>query len=249
METGDRAGRVAMLATFYRRPELVAPVAAAVRAQTRSPDELWLLCETEADEALLAAEQWPIAPRLIRLDCPRDASGRPIANPLAVELNYALDRTSADYILYVPDDSLPNPRKIEHMAAALDAHPEWGAVYCGIVQTLPAGSEPRICRADTIVEDAYLVLDMVQVMHRRTDDRWPRDMSLIRICDAHFWRRLHTRLGAFYPVDELLDAHGARSDGISALYDGPTETRTLSRALRRAARVARRVVVPVRRRA
>jgi hypothetical protein len=232
---------VAVLATFYRRPEVVAPIAAALRAQTRPPDELWLLCETDEDAALLVAQQWPIAPRLVQLDCPRDGSGRPTQNPLAAELNFALDRTQADYVVYLPDDSLPEPRKIEAMAGALDEHPEWGAVYCAIIQTLPAGSKPRLCAANAVVPDAFRLLDMVQVVHRSTPDRWPLDVATLRLCDAYFWRSLHARLGAFYPVPEVLDAHRARPDGISALYGADTELNADARVKR----LARRYLVPV----
>lgn len=61
--------------------------------------------------------------------------------------------------------------------------------------------------ANSIVHNAYCVIDHTQVMHPLSEDRWPvrPEEADIRLGDAHFWLRLHARFGPFYPVPGALD--------------------------------------------
>jgi hypothetical protein len=93
------------------------------------------------------------------------------------------------------------------MVEALEAHPEWGAVYVGQHRT---GFEDKLVLADKVIGDAYGVLNYTQVCHRLTADRWTLDMQWANpdLADAMFWRDLHKSLGDFYPVGEgILDEH------------------------------------------
>jgi hypothetical protein len=68
---------VAVIGVFYRRPEFIPRIAAALRAQTRSPDQVWLMCEEVEDRNALAAELWPGLRWISRVTFPRDEHGRP----------------------------------------------------------------------------------------------------------------------------------------------------------------------------
>jgi spore maturation protein CgeD len=147
------------------------------------------------------------------LPTPRDEWGVYEVIPYSLKINYALDRTRADYVTYLTDDSLPEPGKYEAMVKALDENPEWGAVYVGQRRN---GSEHR---AGGIVEDAFAKLDHTQVCHRLTADRWPLNPSFMRLGDAHFWRALHVSLGAFYPIPgPILDVVTQTPEGITATW-------------------------------
>lgn len=203
---------IALIGTFYNRDP--ARSAEGIRAQTRKPDELWLLGETWDDVERITAQDWGRKQGwVVSLPTPRDGGGRYSVIPYSRKINYALERSRADYITYLTDDSWPAPEKLERMAAVLDENPEMGVVYCGQRRN---GSEYL---ANRIVEDAYCVIDHTQVMHRRTDDRWPEDIEKMLLGDAHFWRALHARLGPFYPVPEgILDFVEQTKDGISASW-------------------------------
>lgn len=219
---------LAVIATFYWRPWAVPRIAEALRAQTRSwthDDELYLMFEyddTESHRALL-----PVAfgdadeaflPVLIEWD----------ENPLSREINTALDTVmigdQPDYIAYLTDDSLPDPRKYEVMAKALDENPEWGAVYCsqdfGTAKDaddwLAGGTHRAVRQAERVMDDPFCRVDHTQVMHRRTKARWPLDRSTQRLSDAHFFRDLVADLGPMYPVPEVLDWTRQLPDGLSA---------------------------------
>jgi hypothetical protein len=205
--------RLAVIGTFYRRYENTYPLSLAINLSTRLPDELWLMAEEVFDADHLAMQEWLVNDEhRVLLPTPRVQGGRYAVIPYSHKINYALDRTTADYVVYLDNGSMPHRDKYRLMAAALDEHPEWGAVYCGQRRT---GYAPVDAHADGVVADAYCRLNYTQVMHRRTDDRWTLDMRHADpdLADALFWRSLHASLGAFYPVAPglLLDEHHIES--------------------------------------
>lgn len=210
--------KLAIIATLYGQRSLdnAERLSHAVRRQVREQDELWLMYE--GDEGFRAALEicGPVAGACIPVEVatPRDANGQYAIIPYSAKINHALDRTEADYIAYLTDDSWPAPEKYERMAAALDENPEWGAVYCA--QDYGDAVRPAV----DVMHDAHCKVDHTQVMHRLTADRWPLDMTDITVGDAIFWRRLHASLGAFYPVNEVLDFVRQTKDGISAGHRG-----------------------------
>ena len=183
----------------------------------RRPDEFWVMCEgTDDARAVLEwageADELVLGPmRLHILPTPMTGNRYNVV-PYSQKINYALDRTKCDYIVYLSNDSVPDRDKYARMVSALDKHPEWGAVYCGQ-------------RRDDVdwptrgpIENAYCVLDHTQVMHRLTEDRWTLNPSDIRLGDAVFWKALHARFGAFHPVDAVLDSAWRLPDGLTLSY-------------------------------
>lgn len=219
---------------FYRRPWAVPHIAAAIRAQTRQPDELWLTCETAEDYKALAAENWGSAEvHIVHVVVPRDADGRPTLTPPSVCINAALDLTTADYLVYLADDSLPLPEKVEKMAKALDERPDWNMVYCAQYLTNADTPEGWLVAADHATNGGWPVrsaeyaegqphcrIDMTQVMHRRSEDRWPTPIEIMRIGDAEFWNKLRDRWQLFMPVPDVLDWHCQLPTGITASWNG-----------------------------
>jgi len=199
----------AVIGTFYRRWERTAELLRRVMVEsTLAPDEMWVMCE-DALDAKAVGEIGDSRVRVYILPTPRHADGRYAVIPYSNKINWALDRTQADYIVYLDNGSMPAPDKYRTMVAALDEHPEWGAVYVGQQRT---GYMERNVPANQTIGDAYGVLNYTQVMHRRTADRWTLDMQWADpdLADAMFWRDLHASLGDFYPVggdDAILDVH------------------------------------------
>lgn len=216
--------RLAVVGTFYRRHENTDALVQRLVCDSRI-SEAWLVCEDRwdalgIDKALARWSPYGTIPEVHRvtLPTPRTDDGGYAVIPYSHKINYALDRTRADYVVYLDNGSMPHPEKYRRMAAALDEHPEWGAVYCGQRRT---GYAPAEAHASGVVADAYCRLNYTQVMHRRTDDRWTLDMAHADpdLADALFWRSLHASLGPFYPVAEgvLLDEHHIPSPKASGL--------------------------------
>lgn len=221
--------KLAVIGTFYARHENSLPLFHRLFVDsTRKPDEAWLMCETDEDaEALNAAyrylhdcevlDGWPAGCRVEVLSTPTD-DGRFLVLPYAWKINHALDRCTADAVVYLDNNSMPAPEKLAVMAAALEQHPKWGAVYCTQKRT---GFDPGVFVGEEPVEDGYCRLNYTQVMHRLTKDRWPTDMSLADpdVADGVFWRTLHQQVGAFFPAggSAVLDTHHIPSPSATLL--------------------------------
>lgn len=173
------------------------------------------------DEAIpLVSERWPGQARTLWCPVPDGVV------PPSFQINLALADVTADYVLYLTDDSLPYPSKIERMAGALDEHPEWGSVYCsqtyGTAATPDAWAAlaleplPGTRHASGEMPDPFCRVDHTQVMHRRSDDRWPEGMEDIRFSDGRFFQALVNRFGPMQPVPEVLDWTCQMPDGISS---------------------------------
>ncbi len=109
---------------------------------------------------------------------------------LGAALNTGLAHTSAGYVTYLPADDLLTPEHLEALAAALDAEPAAALAVAGVRHSYNRYAEGRIEGEP---------LQLVQVMHRRTDDRWvERDELLTDDLDRMLW----TRLAALGPVVE-----------------------------------------------
>jgi Glycosyl transferase family 2 len=207
-------GRLAVIAPFYGRLDKTEAVLRRVlNESSRPPDELWVVCETVDD--FLVASRAVLGAQGAHVELyptPRDERGRPEVIPYSRAINFALDRTTADYIVYLDNGSMPDPDKYRLMVEALDEHPEYGMVYCGQERT---GYQPQTAKAEAIHQDAHGLVNFTQVMHRRTGDRWPLDMGLADpdLADAEFWRSLSRSLGPMYPVASgtILDVHHMES--------------------------------------
>lgn len=211
--------KLAVIATFYKRHENTMPLLHRLFVDgTYEPDEVWLMCETEDDYIALndawnelyeleLVEEWPPNIEIVQLATPKQ-NGVYTVIPYSHKINYALDRSKADYFVYLDNNSMPDADKFKEMKQALDDNPEWGAVYCTQKRT---GWNEMVFLAEEPVENAFCVLNFTQVMHRRTEDRWTLDMRFANpdLADAYFWVDLHKSLGRFYPAGgvRILDTH------------------------------------------
>lgn len=201
--------RFALIATLHGRHDLTYPLLRRVwRESTRRPDELWLMCENEEDTArtLDACTRLRIVDgkrgaHVRHFPTPIDGDGKYAVIPYSHKINEALDETGCDLIAYLDNGSMPGERKYEVMASALEENPLWCGVYCGQKRT---GYREEEAHAGPVVHDGFCAVNYTQVMHRRTEDRWPTDMRFavpVDFADGHFWRSLNEHRGPFHPVD------------------------------------------------
>ena len=196
--------KLCLIGTFYKRYDQSRACVARVLESTREPDEILLLCETQDDADNL--KEFADRARIEVVSTPM-TNGKYDVIPYSNKINWGLDHTDADLIVYLDNGSMPHPEKYEIMADALEDN-DWGAVYCTQQRT---GFAPMISKADRVVTDPYCVINYTPAMHRKTNVRWTLDMrdAVPDLADAIFWRNLKT---PFYPVgDEILDVHHMES--------------------------------------
>lgn len=201
--------KLAVVGTFFGRHSNTFPILRRLLECTRIPDECWLMCETEMDAAvvyeayheLYELEVVDAMPEWLHVQVLPSPSvdGVYAVIPYSNKINWALDKTEADAVVYLDNNSMPSAEKYDVMLSALEARPEWGAVYCTQKRT---GFQPTVAVADALVVDGYCAVNYTQVMHRVTADRWTLDMANADpdLADALFWRSLHSSLGPFWPV-------------------------------------------------
>jgi glycosyltransferase involved in cell wall biosynthesis len=114
--------------------------------------------------------------RLVRHDCNRG---------LGAALNTGLDATTARYVAYLPVDDLTVPGHLAALAGALDADDEAALAVAGVRHSYNRYALGRI---------EGRPLQLVQVMHRRTADRWVEREELVTDdLDRMLWNRLAAR--------------------------------------------------------
>lgn len=207
--------RLAVIGTFYQRRDRTEMLLNRLLVEsTYQPDEFWMMCEEEEDAEIAYKWEKEYPNLLIKiLNTPKTENGQYKIIPYSNKINWALDRTKADYIVYLDNYSTPHVRKYEIMKQTLDNNPDWNVVYCSQNRT---GYQEMLYVTDTPEGAAHYKLNYTQVMHKRTNDRWDLDMKNADpadLADALFWQALHFSLGIFYPVtpmlieEEALDEH------------------------------------------
>jgi hypothetical protein len=116
------------------------------------------------------------------------------------------------------DDDLYEPRFFEIMGGCLEAHPEWGSVYCSQVRgsvgrdgihrvghTFPASRPIGSGEADNVI-DGGQVMWRSEILDRIGDPWLPEEAEevLCRHSDGIFLERLIKHGGALWPVMDIL---------------------------------------------
>lgn len=212
--------KLTLIGTFYRKHYNSLYLVKRVFVDSIvKPDETFFMCEEVDDVAAITdgirtlieleiMDDYPEGLDIRLCPTPRTDNGAYEVIPYSRKINEALDLSTGDLICYLDNDSMPYEQKYAEMKWALDMNFSYGAVYCGQKRT---GMHEISLPAEKPVEDAYCGLNYTQVMHRKTDDRWPLDMQHANpdLADGIFWRKLHQSIGTFYPVaiGRVLDEH------------------------------------------
>lgn len=101
---------------------------------------------------------------------------------LGAALNAALERTAAPYVAYLPSDDVYYEEHLASLSDLLDASPHAVLAHSGVRHSYNRIAPGRI---------PGRALQMVQVMHRRTGERWLERSELVTDdLDRMFWTRL-----------------------------------------------------------
>jgi len=175
-----------------------------------------MVCETEEDvrvaEAALAElieldvlHRRPKSLRIEHLPTPHTGERYDVI-PYSHKINWALDRTKADAVVYLDNGSMPAPEKYEVMLAGIDAGHQ--AVYCSQKHT---GFSTGVRGLSGVIDQPKGRLNFTQVMHTVGPERWTLDMRHADPdwADGIFFLDLIPRVGAIYPVgtNDPLDFH------------------------------------------
>lgn len=174
------APRVSVLLPTFDRAQFLDRAVDSLLDQRMADWELLVIDDGSRDDTEEVAKR--------RLDDPRTAYERfPRNRGLGAALNHGLDRARGRYIAYLPSDDVYYADHLSTLADALDADDAAVLAYSGVRHHYNRTAEGAVPGHG---------LQLVQVMHRRTGERWTEREDLVTDdLDRMFWHKL-THAGA-----------------------------------------------------
>lgn len=170
---------ISVLMPSYNRAPFLPRALASVIAQRLTAWELIVIDDGSTDDtqAIVGA----VAARDPRVRCLHLAENA----GMGAALNAGLDRAAAPLVAYLPSDDVMYPEHLEQLHRALAATPDAVLAFSGVRHHYNRSS-PGV--------GPERWLQLVQVMHRRTGDRWLERQQLVTDdLDRMFWQSLRRR--------------------------------------------------------
>ena len=182
-----RAPQISVLMPTYNQGAFLRRALTSLLAQTCRAWELLIVDDGSTDETPLIVEEYRAEPR-IRTWRLKENGG------FARALNLGLEEARSEYIAYLPSDDFYYSGHLASLLACLDSRPEAILAYSGArfhQRRTDAGQLPGFA------------LQLVQVIHRRTGERWTERTELVSDdLERLFWRKLRGS-GAFVGTGEV----------------------------------------------
>jgi glycosyltransferase involved in cell wall biosynthesis len=155
--------RVSVLMPTYGHAALLRRALESLQAQTLADWELIVVVDGSPDATGAVLAGLPADPRVTHLELPENRG-------LGAALNLALARASAPLVAYLPSDDVYYPAHLAELVAALDADPRAALAFSGVRHHYNRYAEGQV--------EGYS-LQLVQVCHRRSADRWAEREELV----------------------------------------------------------------------
>ncbi len=175
--------RISVVMPTYDQDAFLPAAVSSLLSQTLEDWELVIVDDGSPGDARAALGHLLDDPRIRLLKLPENTG-------LGHALNQGLDATSAPYVAYLPSDDLYFRDHLASLHAALQAQSP-GVLACAGIRSRGVASVP----GRDVVEAPGRIpgepMQLVQVMHRRTEDRWiERNELTTDDLDRMLWNRL-----------------------------------------------------------
>jgi glycosyltransferase involved in cell wall biosynthesis len=175
---GDATPIVSVLMPTFRHEAFIAGAIGSLLAQTEDRWELIVIDDGSPDDTALVLREFSSDPRIRSIRLPRNVG-------LGRALNVGLQAACASLIAYLPSDDLWHADHLASLLASFDEHPGAALVYSGVRYQYNRHAEGQIPGEP---------LQLVQVLHLRTPDRWIERSELTTDdLDRMFWDRIRAR--------------------------------------------------------
>lgn len=192
-KTNDAEPRISVLMPTFNQASSIRRAINSLLRQSLSCWELVIVDDGSTDNTppLLDAYLTALGDARIRYHRLEENRG------LGAALNVALDLARAPLIAYLPSDDLFYHEHLASLMATLDSQPGAALASSGIRQELRSPGKGAQVSDTSSSQMEGLPLQLVQVMHRRTDDRWMERAELVTDdLERMFWHALRDK-GAF----------------------------------------------------
>jgi len=185
--TGDRRPRVSVLMPTFDQAAFIRRAVDSLVAQTFHEWELIIVDDGSPDKTQAIIAPYLADPRIhyFRFDHNQG---------VGAAINRALAESHAPLVAYLPSDDVYYPDHLLSLVDTLDADPEAVLAYAGVRHHYNRSAVGQI--------DGY-ALQLVQIVHRRTDDRWLERTELVTDdLERMYWAQLR-RHGAFVGTQRI----------------------------------------------
>ena len=122
---------------------------------------------------------------------------------LGAALNHALDLVAAPLIAYLPSDDVYFESHLSTLVEQLAKDGDAALAYSGVRHELRVPGKGVLRAGTSIGQIVGYPLQLVQVMHRRTNDRWlEREELVTDDLDLMYWSKLRSH-GQFVPTGQI----------------------------------------------
>jgi hypothetical protein len=174
----DRPPRVSVLMPTYDQAGFIAGALGSLYAQRLTDWELVVIDDGSPDDTGALVAAYGADPRIRYVRLPRNVG-------LGAALNVGLERARAELVAYLPSDDRYFADHLESLVAALERQPGAALAYSGVRHHYNRVADGAI--------DGY-PLQLVQVVHRRCDERWLERSELVTDdLGRMYWERLLRR--------------------------------------------------------
>lgn len=172
------APRVSVLMPTYKQVHFIRRALDSLFNQSLADWELLIIDDGSPDETGVVVEPYLSDGRIFYYRLERNAG-------LGFALNYALARASASMIAYLPSDDVYYADHLAPLVACLEQHPGVVLAYSGARHHYNRSAPGQV---------AGYPLQLVQVMHRRTQDRWMEREELVTDdLERMYWAKLRSK--------------------------------------------------------
>lgn len=180
------SARVTVIMPTYNQAAFIRRAVDSLLAQTFPAWDLVIIDDGSTDETSHILQPYLADSRVDVVHLPENRG-------LGAALNVGLDRAAGDFIAYLPSDDIYHAEHLAALVACLDHRPEAALAFSGVRHHYN-----RVASGQIPGEP----LQLVQVLHRRTDDRWLERHELVTDdLDRMLWSKLRVR-GEFAETGE-----------------------------------------------
>lgn len=185
--TGDCQPRVSVLMPTYNHRHFIRRAIESLLAQELGDWELVIVDDGSTDGTAESISRFLADPRVRLQRLPHNEG-------LGAALNHGLEHARAPLIAYLPADDVMYSAHLRSLVDRLEEEPQAVLAYTGVRHHYNRIAPGQI---------EGTPLQLVQVMHRRTADRWVERSELVTDdLDRMFWTKLQRR-GRFIPTGQV----------------------------------------------
>ncbi len=184
------APRVSVLMPTFQHAAFIRRALESLLAQTMADWELIIVDDGSPDQTADLVGRYLADPRIHYRRLERNVG-------LGAALNHALEQAKASLVAYLPSDDLYHADHLASLVDCLATSPGTVLAYSGVQNEFRVPGKGVLANRTSLGQIDGLPLQLVQVMHRATAERWvERDELVTDDLERMFWAYLRPR-GAF----------------------------------------------------